>query len=68
MIRVCADCEMERGALDRSDPSKTHGVCLRHFVEFLLEAGTPWPEVRDGIDRVRAGGGFIPDEPKTFSK
>ncbi len=59
MIRVCANCELDRGTLDRTDPNKTHGICKKHFVQILLNDGYSWPVIREGIDEVNAGGGFV---------
>lgn len=64
MNRACANCEAERGTLNRADENTTHGICLKHFVASLLEAGQPWTAIREGIDIVNKGQGFVPETKK----
>lgn len=40
-IKACARCEAERGILNRSDFTKSHGQCKRHFIELLVESEGP---------------------------
>lgn len=46
-VRACAECEQEKGILDRSDYSKSHGQCRRHFVEFARANGASEDEIND---------------------
>lgn len=60
MKRACIDCEIEQKILDRTDPSKTHGVCRRHFEQFIRNTGCTDAEVAEAIAEVSASG-FCPD-------
>jgi hypothetical protein len=52
---------MEAGTLDRADANTSHGQCRRHFVTTLLQGGTAWKDIIEGVKTVEAGQGFCPD-------
>lgn len=56
MTRACADCELELGILDRTDSTKTHGQCKRHFIKVLLDGGHSWEEIQEGLKEVGPNG------------
>lgn len=60
MTRACANCEKELGILDRSDRTKSHGMCKRHFMEFVRDAGTPEDEIQQALKEFSTTG-FCPD-------
>lgn len=62
-VRACANCEQEQGILNRSDANKTHGVCRRHFIEFVRSAGFTDEQVAAEIKKVSRKG-FCPDLSK----
>ena len=49
IIRACAQCEADHGVLNRSDAIKTHGMCRRHFVEFLESASVPELQIEQAL-------------------
>lgn len=58
--RACAECEQEKGILDRSDPNKSHGQCRRHFVTFARQNGASEAEIEEVL--AQAGpGAFVPE-------
>jgi len=59
-LRVCADCEAETGALDRHDARKSHGLCQRHFVELLQQAGLEPEQISTAVNEMQPDG-FCPD-------
>ncbi len=60
LVQACAWCEAEHDILDRSDASKSHGICRRHLVEWLK--GLPQKDVDEAVRRIeRSREGFAPD-------
>ncbi len=56
MNRACANCEQEKGTLDRSDDTKSHGLCERHFMETLRNFGLSNEEIVEEIKEVSKKG------------
>lgn len=61
MIRACAQCELEHGILDRSDPTKSHGLCKRHLVDWARAGGLDEESIEEIVTGTEAGSGFPPD-------
>lgn len=60
--RACAACEREHGLLLFGHVNKSHGLCKRHAIDTLSEAGLPWAEIEDLVARIEGGGeGWPPD-------
>lgn len=59
-VRACAACEQEAGILDRSDFNKSHGTCVRHFVEFAKQAGESDTEIEKLVAEMGPEA-FVPD-------
>jgi hypothetical protein len=68
LMRVCADCEFEAGAMDRGDAFKSHGLCQRHFVGLLTEAGLSSEKISEAVAEMGPEA-FCPDlgERPTFN-
>ena len=49
LIRACADCEQEHGVLDRSNASKSHGHCRRHWLKLVQQTGCSTAEIESAL-------------------
>jgi len=61
IIRACAQCELDHGVLDRSDPTKSHGLCRRHTLDWARAGGLRETDIRQIAEAVEGGNGFPPD-------
>lgn len=58
--RACADCEVEQGIMDRSDPNKSHGDCKRHWIARHLRDGFSMDQINAAIAEMSPTA-FCPD-------
>lgn len=68
IIRACCQCELEHGILDRSDPTKSHGLCKRHMIDWARAGGLRQPDIEEIVARTEAGKGFPPDLGPVFEE
>lgn len=59
-VRACAACEQEKGILDRSDYSKSHGTCRKHFAQLCRDHGLDDFETQQEIEQAGPNA-FVPE-------
>lgn len=59
-VRACANCEQEKGILDRSDANKSHGQCRKHFIQFCRDAGLDDFEIQQELEQAGPNA-FVPE-------
>lgn len=60
-IRACSQCELDHGVLDRSDASKSHGLCKRHMLAWIGQCNLSESDIRELTARIEGGNGYPPD-------
>ncbi len=57
-VRACSQCEKEHGILRRDDPSKSHGLCKRHTIQWAREGGLSDADIQEILQTTSS---FVPD-------